>query len=83
MLTDSFEIWHRGWSRLEDVWEGSFFFDHHGGRKVGPIVFTLVMNIAKYKDMPCDYIVTTEYNVSPIVFILSELVAKSDNMPYG
>ena len=26
--------------------------DHHGGHKIGPIVFILGMNIAKYKDMP-------------------------------
>jgi hypothetical protein len=26
--------------------------DHHGGHKVGPIVFILGMNIAKCKDMP-------------------------------
>jgi hypothetical protein len=26
--------------------------DHHGGHKVGPIVFILSKNIAKFKDMP-------------------------------
>ena len=26
--------------------------DHHGGHKIGPIVFLLGRNIAKYKDMP-------------------------------
>ena len=26
--------------------------DHHGGHKVGPIVFILDENIAKYKDRP-------------------------------
>jgi hypothetical protein len=30
-----------------------FPVDHHGGRKVGPIVFILSKNIVMYKEMPC------------------------------
>ena len=26
--------------------------NHHGGHNIGPIVFILGMNLAKYKDMP-------------------------------
>ena len=26
--------------------------DHHGGQKIGPIVFILGTNVTKYKDMP-------------------------------
>jgi hypothetical protein len=36
--------------------------DHHGGHKVGPIVFILDENIAKCKDMPYEWSLAEIWN---------------------
>ena len=57
--------------------------DHHDGHKIGPIVFILGLNIAKYKDMPYEKRSTEIGNSKwpPRGFLGSFLTVKMTHLP--